>query len=314
MIDFSGLDQLDKLPTTPVVEGKAKEIPLSDIDEDPNQPRREFDPEAHADMVASIQKRGILQPVSVRPHPTQPNRYILNFGARRYRGAKAAGLETIPAFIDEKCDEYDQVIENEQRSNLSPMELAMFIHSRIQQGHKKGDIAKRLGKRDPMFVTRHLALIDAPGVIEALYREGRCRDISTLYNLRRLMESHTDEVTAWLATEIEITRSTVSAMEKDLGKGGALSADAGDGEGSGAGEPSGTSSAVQPDSGPKGERRGSSHKPTHALGKAKLIAEAGGVRGYLTPAGAGTGTLTPLDGGEGIEVALGEVRLVEWVT
>ena len=320
-IDFSALDQLDKL-ASPAVSQNAPKYPIADIDEDPNQPRTEFDAEAMAELTESVKLRGVLQPVSMRKHPTQPGRYMLNHGARRLRAAKAAGLTEIPAYVDEEYDDYDQVIENEQRSNLSAMELAAFIQRRIKKGEKKGDIAKKLFKKDPMFVTRHLALIEAPAEIEALYRSGRCRDVTAIYNLRRLYDAHPAEVAEWLATEPDITKSTVAAIESRIkGKAaGAASAEAGQGSDGtdvtdGIPEPAAAdSSGPGADAPSKTERKPAPSRAGHALGRAKLIAEVKGVRGYLTPAGTGTGMLMPLDGTDPMEVALGDVRLVEWVT
>ncbi|MBE0437378.1 MAG: ParB/RepB/Spo0J family partition protein, partial [Methylomicrobium sp.] len=85
-LDLSALE--DKpLPAGVDSNGKPLELALSDIEEDPNQPRIEFSPEAMAEMTASIQARGVRQPVSVRHHPTKPGKWMLNFGARRFRGS-----------------------------------------------------------------------------------------------------------------------------------------------------------------------------------------------------------------------------------
>lgn len=113
------------------------QIGLAEIEEDPNQPRVEFNEESMLKMTNSIKERGVRQPVSVRVHPTKPKKWILNFGAQCYRGSIAAGLETIPAFIDDTNTDFDQVIENEQRENLKPMELALFIQRSLDDGVKK---------------------------------------------------------------------------------------------------------------------------------------------------------------------------------
>ena len=78
-----------------------QQISLDAIDEDPAQPRQEFDPAALAELADMIRERGVLQPVSVRRHATQPARYVLNFGARRLRASRLASKTSIPAFIDE---------------------------------------------------------------------------------------------------------------------------------------------------------------------------------------------------------------------
>lgn len=212
---------------------KAPEIALADIDEDPAQPRTEFDADAMSELQASIKQSGVKSPVSVRANPTTPGRWMLNFGARRYRAAKAAGLETIPAFIDEAHDDYDQVIENIQRADLRPMELALFIKRKLGEGEKKNDIAKRLGKSAPS-ITWHTALIDAPSCIEDLYSTGRCTTAQYLYELVKLHEKYPEQVTAWCATGEEVTRKTIAALTDELkGKKSGVAGDAEGGHGKG---------------------------------------------------------------------------------
>ena len=79
-------------------------LALDLIDEDPDQPRREFDEASLRELSETIALRGVRQPMSVRPHPTTPGRWMLNFGARRYRTSLLAGKDTIPAFVDATAD------------------------------------------------------------------------------------------------------------------------------------------------------------------------------------------------------------------
>jgi ParB family chromosome partitioning protein len=213
VLDLSALDV--DVNASLASSGKPLEIELGLIDEDSEQPRKEFSAEAMQEMEASIRLRGVKSPVSVRPNPDSPGRWILNFGARRYRGSKLAGKTTIPAFVDETHDNYDQVIENLQREDLKPMELALFIQKRLKAGDKKGEIAKKLGK-DASIVTQHLALIDTPPCIEEVYMTGKCTTAKTLYELRGLYEKFPKEVDAWcLSTEV-IDRHTVMALGDEL--------------------------------------------------------------------------------------------------
>jgi ParB family chromosome partitioning protein len=77
-------DYLPNLDDTPMAaEGRPLLLPLDVIDEDPCQPRSEFDVETLSDLAKTIAARGVLQPVSVRSHPEQAGRWMLNFGARR---------------------------------------------------------------------------------------------------------------------------------------------------------------------------------------------------------------------------------------
>lgn len=225
--------------------GKPLELRLTDIDEDPDQPRKEFGEDAMAEMIASVKARGVKSPVSVRPNPDSPGRYILNHGARRYRASMANNLKTIPAFIDEQHDDYDQVIENMQREDLTAMELAHFIKRKQGEGESLTKIAKKLQKSNAA-ITKYTALIDAPEAIESAYREGRCTSPETLYSLRKVMDSHPDEANEWLAATDEITRANVAALADAIKKGTPIlpsTIEAGDEKGSeaasgqGSGEP-----------------------------------------------------------------------------
>ncbi|MCC8509771.1 ParB/RepB/Spo0J family partition protein [Xanthomonas perforans] len=108
-------------------QGEALRILLADIDEDPNQPRRSFDQAELESLAESIKLKGVVQPIVVRP-PVD-GRYMLAFGARRYRASKLAGAADIPAIVRAASDDdyAAQVIENQQRANLSNNELATAI-------------------------------------------------------------------------------------------------------------------------------------------------------------------------------------------
>jgi ParB family chromosome partitioning protein len=191
-------------------------LPVDAIDEDPAQPRREFDANALQALAETIRARGVRQPISVRPNLQQGGRWILNFGARRLRAARLAGLAEIPAFVDSTADSYDQVIENEQREGLKPLELALFVQKRLAQGDNQAEIARRLGK-SRQWVTLTTALIEPPDWLLQAYREGRCRGMNELYELRRLHGEQPQAVQAWVASEAAITRERIAAFKDALG-------------------------------------------------------------------------------------------------
>ncbi len=191
------------------------QLPLEAIEEDPLQPRREFDPEALQQLADTIAERGVLQAVSVRHHPDQPERYILNFGARRLRASRLAGKPSIPAFIDDRATSYDQVIENEQREGLTPLELALFIERRMEAGDSQAEIARRLGKSRP-YVTYASALIDAPDWLMTLYREGRCRGLLELHELRQLQLRCPEAVRRLESDREPITRQRIATIKAAL--------------------------------------------------------------------------------------------------
>lgn len=223
-IDLSAMDfaQATLAPSdkaTGQPDGKAREFPLDAIDEDPDQPRRQFDQAKLEDLAASIKESGVLQPITIKPHPTTPGRYLICYGARRYRASILAGKAAIPAFIAEQGDDYAQVIENLQRDDLTPLEIAEFIQKRLDAGDSKVDIAKRLGKRKE-FVTFHLALVDPPPFIEALITEGKTRNVQRLYQLRNLHAKHPEAVEAWCNEQVEISPQAIDQLAGELsGKG-----------------------------------------------------------------------------------------------
>jgi ParB family chromosome partitioning protein len=208
--DLAGLDAPSQTSS-----GQPLLLSVADIDEDPDQPRREFDANALWELSETIRGRGVRQPISVRPDLLQAGRWVLNFGARRLRASKLAGLETIPAFIDTTADSYDQVIENEQREGLKPLELALFVQKRLALGDKQADIAKNLGK-SRQWVTLATALIEAPDWLLQAYREGRCRGMNELYELRRLHGEHAGAVEAWVTEQGPITRDRITALRAEL--------------------------------------------------------------------------------------------------
>ena len=189
-----------------------QQIPLDAIDEDPEQPRKEFDPAALRELADTIAERGVLQPVSVRCHPKQPARFILNFGARRLRASRLASKAAIPAFIDELASSYDQVIENEQREGLTPLELALFVERRLAAGDSQAEIARRLGKSRP-YVTYATALIAAPDWLLTLYRNGRCRGLLELHELRQLQLRCPDAVRTLESDTDPVTRQRLAALK-----------------------------------------------------------------------------------------------------
>lgn len=212
------LDSLDLLPPAGGEGGTPLRIPLDTIDEDPDQPRQEFDEQSLDELAETIRERGVRQPVSVRTHPTQPGRWMLNFGARRLRACQRVGLSEIPAFVDQTANSVDQFIENEQRKGLSPLEIALFVQRALNQGQTQADIARAIGK-SRQYVTLATALIDPPDWLMAAYREGRCRGLTELHELRKLAGEHPQYVEAWVSDRQAITRDMVLSLRSDLAEG-----------------------------------------------------------------------------------------------
>ena len=212
MLNLPPLEQLELVPAQSV--GGPLMVPIGDIDEDPDQPRLEFDDEPLKELAATIAERGVRSPVSVRPHPQEPRRWVLNYGARRLRASKLIGLSEIPAFVDNAADSYDQVIENEQREGLKPLELALFVKRELGKGASQAEIARRLGKSQT-YVTFIRAMIDPPDWLMEVYRSGKCRNAAQLYELRRLHEAKPECVKKQLVSLHRIGRVDIERLKRD---------------------------------------------------------------------------------------------------
>ncbi|MEH6433864.1 ParB/RepB/Spo0J family partition protein [Massilia sp. DD77] len=201
-------------------EGTLPEMPLAKIVRDPENPRpplnlRTLDEQKRqAELNANVQQRGVKSPISLRPHPTLADMWVINYGHCRYDAAEAAGFATIPYFIDPNFDSYDQVAENLHRSDLSIWAIAAFIKRKLDEGHSKSHIAERLGKEGQNYVTEHLALIDAPNCVHQAYASG-VRSPRTLYDLRRAYDEFPEHVEEWCNGGGQVTRDTI---REELGK------------------------------------------------------------------------------------------------
>lgn len=162
------------------------DLDLSDVREDPDQPRDDLDTpkakEALAELAETVKDRGVLQPITVRPRDAS-GVYVIRFGHRRYRASILAGLPTIPAIVKEgdgteEDHLYDQVIENEQREGLSTLQMANFVKKLIERGEKPADIARRLGK-PKSHVSNLIAIGDLPADLVPLAELG-ARTLSEL--------------------------------------------------------------------------------------------------------------------------------------
>lgn len=215
--DLSGL--LSQPEPSDAVSGPI-EIPLDLIDEDPNQPRLADNPgfsvESLEELAATIRLRGVKSPISVRPHPVDAGRYMVNHGARRVRASRLAGKTSIPVFIDLDYVRADQVIENLQRDALTAREVADYIGRELAAGRKKGEIAKAIGK-SPAFVSQHVTLLDLPEPIAVVFNNGRCRDVTVINELVTAYKADAKTVEDWLMDDSqELTRNAVKLLREFL--------------------------------------------------------------------------------------------------
>lgn len=150
------------------------EVPIGSIEPNPHQPRQHFDEEALTDLAASIRQIGVLQPVLLRP--IEPGRYQLVAGERRWRAARRAGLDTIPAIIrptDELASMEQALVENLHRQDLAPLEEAAAYQQLLEDfGLTHEQLAIRVGK-SRAAVSNTLRLFQLPPPVQLLLATGR---------------------------------------------------------------------------------------------------------------------------------------------
>ena len=150
-----------------------QEIPVGELDPNPDQPRQSFDQESIGQLADSIRDQGVLQPLLVVP--ASGGRYRIIAGERRYRASRLAGLETVPCIVKD-IDVIRQMeialIENLQREDLNPMEAARGIQALMKQcGYTQEKVSARLGKSRPA-VANLLRLLSLPEEVTEMVRDG----------------------------------------------------------------------------------------------------------------------------------------------
>lgn len=166
-----GLDAL--LPEIDISGGQVSDILISDIDPNPQQPRRDFNEQALQELADSIKELGVLQPILVQQNK---GRYQIIAGERRFRAARLAGHQRIPCIVRDFSDEEKMeaaLIENLQREDLNPMEEAQAVRALMDKcGYTQEKAAQRLGRSRPA-VANLLRLLTLPEDIKQLIQAGK---------------------------------------------------------------------------------------------------------------------------------------------
>ena len=194
-----GLDALLGDTTLQAQTGGSVNLPIAQVEPGLNQPRKHFDEEALADLAESIRQHGILQPLTVRRLAS--GYYQIIAGERRWRAARQAGLEEVPAIIIEADDRKVMelgLIENLQREDLNPMEEAAGYRTLIQDyGLTQEEAARRVSKSRPA-VANAMRLLALPQEVQWLIEQG---NLSAGHG-RALLALPTAEVQITFAGEI----------------------------------------------------------------------------------------------------------------
>ncbi len=142
-------------------------IPTDMIEPNPFQPRSSFDQEALSELADSIRTFGLIQPITVRKKSDE--KYQIISGERRFRACRLAGMDMIPAYIRDANDQgmlEMAIVENIQRENLDPIEVAMSYQRLIEECHlTQEQMADRVGKKR-VSVTNYLRLLKLPAKVQ----------------------------------------------------------------------------------------------------------------------------------------------------
>jgi ParB family chromosome partitioning protein len=208
-------------PGTSNVGAFLRDIPISDITPNPNQPRVHFDEETLAELTASIQQVGVLQPILVRP---TEGGFELIAGERRWRAAHRAGLAMIPAVIretDDLASVEQALVENLHRQDLTALEEAAAYQQLIedfQLTHER--LADRVGK-SRSSITNTLRLLGLPPAIQHLLADGKL----SAGHARALLATPDRTLQESLARQAADEGWSVRAVEEAVRAGGAVATD-----------------------------------------------------------------------------------------
>lgn len=175
---------------------KIVELNVSDICSNPDQPRKTFREESLAELTASIERHGLIQPITVKRQ--EDGMYLLVAGERRFRAFERLGRETIPAIITMGDAEEIALIENIQREDLNPLEEAEAM-ARMMERHQytQEQLGQIVGKSQAN-ISKALGILTLPQVIKTEYRTQPIIGKWMLIEIAQ-MKSEADQVAAWEA-------------------------------------------------------------------------------------------------------------------
>ena len=216
-----------------------QELAVASVESNPHQPRVEFDEESLASLTESIRALGVLQPVLVRP--AGADRYQLIAGERRWRAARRAGLQTIPALVktvEDQSSLEQALVENLHRQDLNPLEEAGAYQQLIEDFNlTHEEVATRVGK-SRVTISNTLRLMQLPPSIQRLVRDGQL----SAGHARALLGTPDRAYQEALARKAVLHSMSVRQVEeavKARSGGGGGAGEGGDGEGEGGPESEG---------------------------------------------------------------------------
>ncbi len=193
-------------------DGSSLELEVGRIRPNPDQPRRQFSEEELAHLADSLERYGVLQPIVVRAVRDDPSAdYELVVGERRWRAARVAGLERIPATIADIAPRdllEVALVENIQREDLNPIELALAFRALSESGATQQEIGERVGL-DRSSVANHIRLLDLPRELQQDVED----DVITMGHAKALLQLGNPERRRQLRDRIVAEGLSVRAAE-----------------------------------------------------------------------------------------------------
>lgn len=210
--ESEGLENNDNLKT----------LKITEVEPNRDQPRKNFNQESLEELAESIKTYGVIQPIVVSK---QDGYYGIVAGERRWRAAKLAGLEEIPAIIRENDDEQTNkeiaLIENIQREDLNPFEKALGIrHLMEKYGMTQEQVSKKLGKSRSSISNTVRILYLAPDVLELVKQgkltEGHCKALAGIEDPDRQYAAALRMIDKGESVRQAESKNRITKKEKDL--------------------------------------------------------------------------------------------------
>ena len=192
----------------PAVAGAVSSLAIEKIEANPFQPRTEFEHKAIVELAESIKQQGIIQPITVRK--LGYDKYQIISGERRFRASKLAGLTHIPAYIRIANDQAMlemALVENIQRENLNPVEIAISYKRLIDECNiSQDELSEKVGK-DRSTVTNYIRLLKLPPKIQAAVRD----NVISMGHARAII--NVDDIGVQLKLYEEIIKNNLSVRK-----------------------------------------------------------------------------------------------------
>ena len=213
-----------QIVTTSIKDAEIGLIDLDLIEANPDQPRKVFEASRLEDLAASIREQGVVQPISVRKGAA--GKYLIVAGERRWRAAKIAGLKRIPAYVRSQNlttldHDVASIVENIQREDLSPMELAVAYERLLKTGQfTQETLAKKLGV-SRAAIANSVRLLKLPSEVQELLAqktlsEGHARVLLSLENANEISDLASRAVSEQLSVRAVEELVRIRLQKKDF--------------------------------------------------------------------------------------------------